>query len=235
MSFKRVLLPATLLQGEALTAALLSLGFRLGGEPSSSLHSFNIEDTLLAASIEGCLKPDYRVLSLLVDWISIHSHAVNVDRMARVILTLENQRVRAFWIAVARWQKIDSRWKKISKLRVAGRVDLLEVGTDFLISKHGEDDRFKGTCLRVPKLTLRERKEDILTPEALARRHKGYYYRILIGPTYRADMWAYLDERPTAATAEIARAAYGSFTTAWEVKRDWAVLSSRINCLSLGR
>lgn len=225
MSFKRVILPSIRFEAEDLTNAMSSIGFRLGGKPLKD--NPNIEDVLVSASIEGILKPDYRVLSLLVDWVSVHGHAVNVDRLSKVIPSLENALVRAFWVAVARWQKRDPRWRKIAKMRVSGRLDLLEQGTDFLVSKHGEDERFKGTCLRVPRFTLRERREDILLPEHLASKNKNYFYRILIGPTYRADMWAYVDEHPDAEAANVARACYGSFTTAWTVKSDWLLLKKK--------
>jgi hypothetical protein len=40
---------------------------------------------------------------------------------------------------------------------------------------------------------LRDRPADILDPQALAKRHDTYRYRVLMGPTYRADMWALLE------------------------------------------
>jgi hypothetical protein len=45
-----------------------------------------------------------------------------------------------------------------------------------------------------------------------------------MGASYRADMWAALDNKPTLTAAELARRAYGSFATAWQVKRDFAIL-----------
>jgi hypothetical protein len=50
-----------------------------------------------------------------------------------------------------------------------------------------------------------------------------YRWRIIIGPSFRADMWALLEESPELTIAVVARRAYGSFATAWTVKRDWAV------------
>jgi len=52
-----------------------------------------------------------------------------------------------------------------------------------------------------------------------------YRRRILLGPTYRADMWAELDANPSLSAAELARRTYGSFATAWHVRQDWAVLA----------
>jgi len=76
----------------------------------------------------------------------------------------------------------------------------------------------------VPGGILRDRKGDVLTPTELARIHGGYGRRILLGPSYRADMWAELDREPGLSAAELARRAYGSFATAWRVKRDWDLL-----------
>jgi hypothetical protein len=46
----------------------------------------------------------------------------------------------------------------------------------------------------------------------------------MLGPSYRADMWAELETDPGLAAAELARRTYGSFATAWHVKHDWQVL-----------
>ena len=45
-----------------------------------------------------------------------------------------------------------------------------------------------------------------------------------MGPTYRSDMWAVLEVNPGITAAELARRTYGSFATAWKVKRDWELL-----------
>ena len=60
-------------------------------------------------------------------------------------------------------------------------------------------------------------------PELLARNHRAYSWRIVIGPTFRADMWAEMEGTPGLKAAEIARKTYGSFATAWQAKRDWEV------------
>jgi hypothetical protein len=57
----------------------------------------------------------------------------------------------------------------------------LSVGTQFQISRRGEDERFAGTVLRVPTGTLRDRSTDVLSPEALARLHPGYRDRVRRG------------------------------------------------------
>jgi hypothetical protein len=75
--------------------------------------------------------------------------------------------------------------------------------------------------LRAPANVLRDRPDDVLTPNELAARHSGYRWRLVIGPTYRADMWAALEQNPLLPAASLARTAYGSFATAWQTRRDF--------------
>lgn len=95
------------------------------------------------------------------------------------------------------------------------------------MKRRGEDERLEGTVLRVPAGVLRDRPKDVLGPAALAKKHSAYHYRVLIGPSYRADMWAALTKDREISAAELARRTYGSFATAWGVKRDWEVLHPR--------
>ena len=76
----------------------------------------------------------------------------------------------------------------------------------------------------MPAKVLRDRPADVLTPAELARRHRAYRWRVIMCPTYRADVWAALEADPTLSAAALARQTYASFATAWQVKRDHAVL-----------
>lgn len=184
----------------------------------------NIEDTLIAASIEGMERDDLRVLSVLVTWLGVHRARINADRLMRAASTLEQPRSLAFWAAVASWQGTDRRFTRMAHLCAGKRVDLLGVGTGFQVKRKGEDDRFRGTCLRVPEGALRDRAGDVEQPSELARRHVTYRWRVIMGPSYRADMWASLSCDPTLSASELARRTYGSFATAWQVKRDFAMV-----------
>jgi hypothetical protein len=64
----------------------------------------------------------------------------------------------------------------------------------------------------------------VLTPETLARRHAGYRNRLLMGPTWRADVWTVLERTPQLSVAEVARRASCSFATAWRGVHDFRVL-----------
>ena len=53
------------------------------------------------------------------------------------------------------------------------------------------------------------------------------FLAIVSSPTFRADMWAEMEGTPGLKAAEIARRTYGSFATAWQVKRDWSTWAGR--------
>jgi hypothetical protein len=190
----------------------------VGGEGS---RDPNIEDTLLFASIEGMERGDLRVLALFVTWFGVHSGRVNADRLTRLVGLQQSKRVRAFWSALARWRAADRRFARLAGGYRGPRVDLLPVGTDFQVARHGEDPRFAGSNLRAPANVLRDRPSDVLSPAELTKRHAAYRWRLVIGPTYRADMWAALEREPTLSAAGLARRTYGSFATAWLTWRDF--------------
>ncbi len=204
MAFSRITSPPRSLHGEALTSAMVGIGMAFAAPP---LKNSNIEDTLLAASIEGMEGEDLRVLALLVDWLEVHAAWINADRLTALVGPYRGKRVRAFWSAVAHRLGKDRRFARLAKAYGGPRLDLLATGSTFHQRRSWEDERFAGGPLRVPAGILRQRKGDILSPAELARRHDGYRHRILLGPSYRADMWAELDRDPKLTTAALARTA----------------------------
>ena len=222
MAYSRPIQPATLPRGESLASRLVGIGIGLAGRGARDPI---IEDTLLAASIEGMEHDDLRVLALLTTWLDVHHAWVNADRLVRLANSTEHMRTRTYWAAVGHWLNGDRRFARLQRLHRGRRTDLLRTGTPFQIRRRGEDPRFEGTPLRVPAGVLRNRPRDILTPSELAARHSTYRQRIHIGPGYRADMWALLESEPHLAAAELARRTYGSYATAWRVRRDFEVLA----------
>jgi hypothetical protein len=221
MSFSRGVTPAATVTGELLTSYMAGIGMNFAAPP---LRDANIEDTLLFASIEGVKKDDLRVAAVLVTWFGVHASRVNADRLTRLITGQRSPGLRALWSALAQGQSKDRRFARLAGLYVGPRIDLVDVGTDFQVARHGEDARFKGTPVRVASNVLRERAGDILSPTELAKRHHPYRCRVIMGPSYRADMWASLEEDPTLSIAALARKAYGSFATAWHVRRDFELV-----------
>ena len=167
---------------------------------------------------------DLLVLSVLTSWIEVHQGHINADRLVRCVSEHLSARVHAYWAAVAHWLSKDRRFARLAKIHDSPPVDLLTVGTDFQITRRGEDERFANSCLRVPAGTLRDRRADVLSPEVLVRRHAGYRNRVLMGPTWRADVWTVLEEEPDVSVAEAARRAGCSFATAWQVVQDFRLL-----------
>jgi hypothetical protein len=220
MAHSRAIAPAQAPTGDALTADLVGIGLLVGGEGSSDP---NIEDTLLFASVEGMDRDDLRVLAVLVTWFGVHAAHVNADRLTRIVALQKSKRVRAFWSALARWRAADRRFARLACAYRGPHLDLLSTGTEFQVARHGEDPRFAGSTLRVPANVLRDRPADVLQPAELATTHAAYRWRLAIGPSYRADMWAALDRKPDLSAAALARATYGSFASAWQVRRDFAV------------
>jgi len=223
MAYSRVATSRDLPVGKELTAAMVGIGMLFAAKPAKEP---NIEDTLLAASAEAMDRDDLRVLAVLVTWLGVHHPRINADRLIRAAQAQPSIRVRAFWAAAARWLQTDRRLARLRELHHGSRIDLLRAGTDFQIARRGEDPRFAHGPLRVPAGVLRDRPADIVTPQALAKRHGTYRSRVLMGPTYRADMWALLDRDPSLSASELARRTYGSFATAWQVKQDRNLLAA---------
>lgn len=213
-------------ESEALTASMVGVGMNFAAEPCADA---DIEATLVHASELGMDEGDLRVLSVLTTWLGVHHAHVNADRLVRLVGGHDSARVRAYWSAVAMWLAKDRRFARLASARYPVRVDVLPVGTDFQLARRGEDERFAGTPLRAPKGTLRDRAQDVLTPNALLRRHAGYRNRVLMGPTWRADVWTVLERFPEVTVAEVARRASCSFATAWQVAQDFKLLHPAVD------
>lgn len=222
MGFSRRSSALELPRGDELTRAMVGIGMLFAAEAKPDA---NIEDTLLAASIEGVEHDDLRVLALLTTWLGVHHPWINVDRLTRAVSAQDSARTRAYWAAVAAWLGKDRRFGRIARLHNGPRVDLLRVGTEFQVGRRGEDPRFVESVLRVPAGVLRDRAADVLEPAELAKRHRTYRQRVWMGPSYRADMWAALEVEPLLSAADLARKTYGSFATAWQVKKDFELLA----------
>jgi hypothetical protein len=186
----------------------------------------HIEETLLHASELGMDDGDLRVLAILTTWLGVHHAHVNADVLVRLVAAHPSVRVRAYWAAVAQWLGKDRRLTRLSAGFEGPAVDLLPVGTDFQIARRGEDERFRETRLRVPAGTLRDRPEDVLSPVALVRQHRGYRNRVAMGPTPRADVWTELERDPKLKVAEAARRARCAFSTAWEAAQSYRLLQA---------
>jgi hypothetical protein len=200
---------------------MISVGMNFAGHASTNAL---IEETLVHASRSGMEDDDLRVLAVLTSWMAQHHAHVNVDRLVRSISADPSPRVRAYWAAVAEWLQKDRRFSRVAKLYTGSVIDLLAVGTDFQLSRRGEDPRFSGSVLRVPQGTLRDREADVVPPAEMVKRHAGYRNRVRFGPGWRADVWTVLEQNSGLSVAEVARRVGCAFATAWEVAQDYELL-----------
>ncbi|MFT4705642.1 MAG: hypothetical protein ACI81R_003353 [Bradymonadia bacterium] len=201
-----------------LTRDMASIGLNFASAMDSQA---DIEGTLVHASALGMDDDDLRVLSVLTTWLGVHQAYINADRLVRCVREHPSSRVHAYWAAVSHWLRNDRRFARLADSFDGNAVDLLPVGTEFQLARRGEDPRFSGSALRLPAGTLRDRVVDVVSPERLVRRHAGYRNRVLIGPTWRADVWTVLEADPDLSVAEAARRAGSSFASAWTAARDF--------------
>ena len=206
---------------EELTARMVGIGFQLAAIP---IADADLELTLVHASAAGMDEADLRVLSILTTWLGKHSARVNTERLARALDEHLSDRVQAYWSSIAYWLSDDKRFSRIEKRFQATRIDLLTAGTEFQVARRGEDPRLASSCLRVPDGVLRDRDTDVLSPEKLARQHRGYRNRVQMGPTWRADVWTVLEAHPNISVAECARRVRCSFAAAWNAVQDFRLL-----------
>jgi hypothetical protein len=184
----------------------------------------NIEDTLLAASIEGMERDDLRVLSALTTWLGVHYQRVNTDRLIRIVSARSEPRVLAYWAAIGHWLRRELPLSRLTDVAPRQTIHLLRVGSDFQLERRLEDPRFEGSRLIVPEGVLRNRATDVLSPQQLAALHRGYFHRVQMGPTFRADLWAMLESDPSLSPTELARRGYCRVATALLLKHDFEML-----------
>ncbi len=232
MAFSRDSAPPLLPDRDALTSAMVGIGMAFA---APAQRDPNLENTLLFASRMAMEDQDPRVLDVLITWFGVHAPFVNADRLTRLVAAQDSSRVRALWAALARWQEKDRRFARLAASYKGPRIEVLATGSVFQIKRHGEDPRFVDGPLRVPGNLLRGRAADVLTPSQLARHQRAYRARVMMGPVYRADMWAALEKEPSLTPAELARQTYGSFATAWHVRRDFELVGPTKRGIQHGR
>ena len=204
-----------------LNKSMIGIGMNFAAEGD---YQADIEETLLQASIVGMNGDDLRVLSVLTTWLGIHHKHINVDRLIRGAQELQSERSKAYWSAISIWLKKDRRYSRLTSIYEGVQLELLAVGTSFQVSRRGEDERFKDSPLLVPAGTLRDRSVDVLSQPVLAKKHAGYRNRILMGPSWRADVWTVLESEQNLSTAKLARRVGCSFATVWQVAQDFRLL-----------
>jgi len=232
MAFSRAATPEPTPTPDELTVRMVGIGMGFAAKADANA---DVESTLLHASAVGMEEADLRVLAVLTTWLGVHHTHVNADRLVRMVGSHPSERVRAYWSAIATWLKKDRRLARLADAYEGAPLGLLPTGTEFQIKRRGEDERFTASKLRVPKGTLRDRHEDVASPEALVRRHAGYRNRVLMGPSFRADVWTAIQQAPDLSIADIARKASCSFAAAWQAVQDYRLLRAAGSRLQRGK
>ena len=220
MSYKRVLLDE-LLEAKDLTQSMIGIGMLFGG---AGFKNPNIENTILSATHHGIINQDYRVLAMATLWLEKHLFILNASRLLKLIEGYkDNTEFYRFWVAVAQWHGTDSRFKSLrEKISLKSKQEISK-GARFLAKRNGFDSRFKNTCLIVPKKMLVKKDWLVLSPQKMINHHLDYRWRLIIGPTFRADMWSQLEQNHSLAAATIAKKSYGSYATAYRAKKEFEI------------
>ena len=221
--------------GQQLDSSLQSIGFNIFCH--RKVTDPNIEATLISASIEVINSRDTRLGGLLVDWLTIHASRVNADKLTKFIYQMDKSKyklVKVFWCANAqRLFTKDQRFQRLSKVYKGKRINLADYlmskkrkPTHLLITLKGEDERFKNTCIRLPKGYFPERLNQILPGSVVAKNHLTYRYRLMMGAGYRADVWAIIKRHPDISAYALAKKAHCSYRTAYITKKDYETLKN---------
>jgi len=226
MGFSRVFRAKDYLCGDDLTRSLVGLGFLLS---SDSVKNVNIEHCLISLVKESFSDDsayDLRLLALLVNWLEIHISQVNANRFVKLVKHLNNPAASKFLAGVFEYLD-DIRFKKFVIGNSPNRRTQFLKKSTFLVEKNGEDARFKNTRLIVHSKAISDRPDLILSRELLAEKHLYYRYRVLLGPTYRADIIANLSIDGSLSAAELARYHFTNYQTSHKAKKDFQIFELR--------
>jgi hypothetical protein len=185
----------------------------------------DIESTLVHASALGMDDGDLRVLAVLTTWLGVHHTHVNADRLVRQVGAHPSERVRAYWAAIAAWLRKDRRLARLAT-RLRGRAGRAAANRDRSsrcnVAARMSASRSRSCSPRrapsVTAMTTCSRRRPSI------RRHAGYRNRVLMGPSFRADVWTTLEHAPGLSIADVARKASCSFATAWQAAQDFRLL-----------
>ena len=221
--------------GSSLDSDLRAIGFNIHCKKKSI--DPNIEASIVSASVEAVNHQDNRIGGLLVDWITVHYLRINVDRLTKFVFNLSDSEykfVKIFWCANAQRLFVkDQRFKRLSGLHKGRRINFADrffknrkqKTTKLLIEIKGEDERFKRTCIRIPKGYFSERPYQIFPVSVVAKNHLPFRYRIMMGPSYRADLWALLESDSNISAYALGKKAHCSYRTAYIAKKDYEFLT----------
>lgn len=162
-----------------------------------SCFDFDLEETLILAAYEA--QEDFRLLSLLATWMTVHGEYVIVEKFFKKLKFFEKYRgsiptVINLLAAVA-VEAGSAKWKKwitcsAKKLEYPVKKSLLESS----IAYQGRNEELASYGVLVPPKFLRIRNEDVFTIEELAKNNRQYRNRLIYGASWRADIISAIEE-----------------------------------------
>lgn len=212
-----------------LTEDMFRIGFHIvGSEPFKGRPLPNIEKTLIAASIEGAVGRDFRVLAVLTTWLGMHHKHVNFrclqDLLKPLFAEIPNDDLSLYWSAIGFWigQK-DRRFAAFKKCYSGPRREFGNRNSQVIIDEHGQDPRFAESPLKIVVGGIRHRLRDVMPAVDIAYMHPIFANRIRMGPTYRADIFMFLEMGLTD-IKEIVEKTNSSPSLVHRTKKDWQIL-----------
>lgn len=187
MSYRRDDAPKKIFTDHELTARLIGIGFRFSGKPT---RDPDIEDVLISAAHGAVLGGDGRLWTGLLDWWAIHHSCVNADRMIRALSALDIAPLGTFFAGLAQSIEPEGRFRALARMSRGKRLVIFNEEYRYRLARDGEAERFEGTSLAVPRSLYTQSSRDVFSQKELCAWHSAYRWRITMGPTYRADLWA---------------------------------------------
>lgn len=210
----------------SLNQRMKAIGFRIGYEgsdvivPKEDRFQFDIEKTLIDAAYEA--KTDYRILSLLMTWISVHGDRVILEKLFKLAASALKERGHnpiingiAVWGAICGY----TRFKRYISHSKQDEFLIEQEMTESFEQYQGLKEDWKKNGVKVPLKMIRIREDDVLSSEDLARTNLQYRNRLLVGASWRADILTAIDLGLKTAT-EISRKTGCSYEPAHRVLKE---------------
>jgi hypothetical protein len=215
----------------SLNQKLSLIGIRIGFSELQNLKlncfDYDIEETLILASYES--SNDFRLLSLLVSWVSVHGDYVIVEKLFKKLKEYEKYRGPSLIMNILSVQAVLSgflKWKKwiISsekKPQYPIKKELIESSIEY----QGLNEEFAKHGVLIPKKLLRLRELDVYSIEELAKFNIQYRNRLIYGSSWRADIIAAIEfgfKNPSA----IAKTIGCSYEPSHRIFREYSIAQS---------
>ncbi len=183
----------------SLNQKLSLIGIRIGFSelPNLKLNCFDydLEETLILASYEA--SNDFRILSLLTSWVSVHGEYVIVEKLFKKLKEYEKYRgpslimnllsVQAVLAGFLKWKKWITSSEKKTQYPI--KKELIESSIEY----QGLNEEFAKFGVLIPKKLLRIRELDVYSIEELAKFNIQYRNRLIYGSSWRADIIAAIE------------------------------------------